>query len=109
MIPAGVKAPVLQDIFLRRYTATTRPFIPLHCDHAAVTLNVCLSGHENDKNPEAGALQRGGQLVALHADSVRVLHRGEGEATAHTSALLHGVTRIHQGERHTMILFYEYT
>ena len=96
------KFPLLGDIFLRRYTSTTRPFIPFHCDHAAFTVNIALGGRENGSGGEEG----GGHLVALHRNSIVTLLRNEGEATAHTSALLHGVSRITSGERHTMIMFF---
>ncbi len=102
-------------MFVRRYTASTRPFIPFHCDNAAVTVNVALSGD--------GGME-GGKLLAVYAGAVREVGgkdgRREGEATAHASSLLHAVTRMTKGGgsgsrvesgrgRYSLIAFYDET
>ena len=49
---------------------------------------------------------RGGRLVALYNGAVRTITRGEGEATVHSSSLMHGVTRTLAGERYSLIMFF---
>jgi len=89
---------VVRDIFLRRYTADTRPFIPFHCDHAMVTVNICLTEH--------GETDGDGALIGLHDKKIVEFKRVEGDGTAHTSTLLHGVARIEEGTRYTCIIFF---
>lgn len=84
------------QIFVRRYAPNTRPWTPFHVDSARVTINVALS--------DEGACA-GGELLAVHGDGVRAVVRGEGEATVHSSELLHGVSRLASGGRHTLIIF----
>ena len=49
---------------------------------------------------------RGGRLVALYNGAVRTITRGEGEATVHSSSLMHGVTRTLAGQRYSLIMFF---
>ena len=49
----------------------------------------------------------GGVLLGVYNGSVRVLARRAGDATVHPSSLLHGVSRMHAGERYTLILFFQ--
>ena len=94
-------------MFVRRYSTTTRPWIPFHCDSAAVTVNVALSGD--------GGME-GGRLLAVYAGAVREVGGGdgrrEGEATVHASSLLHAVTRMTEGGggdryRYSLIAFFD--
>jgi hypothetical protein len=92
-------------IFARRYTAATRPWCPLHEDKAELTINVALA----DDSCEPGACEGGaadGRLVGLFERGIRAVERAEGEATIHTSALRHGVTRVRAGERSSLIVFF---
>ena len=44
--------------------------------------------------------------MALYNGAVRTIARGEGEATVHSSSLMHGVTRTLAGERYSLIMFF---
>ena len=48
----------------------------------------------------------GGRLLGVYDGGVHVVPRAEGDATVHSSSLLHGVTRMHSGVRYSMIMFY---
>ena len=89
----------IQRVFVRRYTARERPWFALHMDTAALTANVALS---------ADALHEGGRLLTLvGSEGLVAIERGEGEATVHPSALLHGVSRMRgQAVRYSLICFY---
>ena len=104
-------------IFVRRYSARGRPWNPFHVDGSAVTLNVALS---DDGVGEAagvaaaaaaagaGGRLLGGRLLACVRGAVRALGpRREGEATVHSSQLLHGVSRMLRGSapRYALIVF----
>ena len=84
-------------IFARRYSRQSRPWFPLHPDSAAITVNVALSDD---------AEHTGGRLVGLYDGRIQTLERAEGEAVVHTSALIHGVTRMSEGVRYSLILFF---
>ena len=89
------------EFFVRRYSSGTRPWIPFHCDTVSVTLNVAL----NDDCEFCG-----GTLLALCGGEVRAIHRAEGEATVHRSALLHAVTRMQAGgSRYSLVIFVHVT
>ena len=83
--------------FVRRYTATTRPWFTFHTDSADLTANIALS---------ADAGHAGGALLGLLEGTVQHIERGEGEATVHPSSLLHGVSRMRGGVRYSLIVFY---
>ena len=88
-------------IFLRQYSADARPWIPFHCDSAAVTVNMALCSHE---------LVEGGCLLVLSEDAVQSIHpRMMGEATVHDSSLLHAVSRVTSAGhgRYSLIIFYD--
>ena len=86
-------------MFVRRYSADTRPFIPFHCDSARVTVNVALN---DDRDFE------GGELLALYGQRIRdIKARTAGEATVHASSLLHAVREMTYGVRYSLIVFYE--
>ena len=85
------------EMFVRRYSPMTRPWIPFHCDRAAYTVNVALSDD---------SLHSGGLLVAICGGGVQAIPRQEGDATAHSSNLCHAVTRMEAGTRYSLILFF---
>mmetsp|Transcript_44116 Transcript_44116/g.143525 ORF Transcript_44116/g.143525 Transcript_44116/m.143525 type:complete len:242 (-) Transcript_44116:43-768(-) len=86
------------EIFVRRYSAATRPWVGFHFDRSSLTMNVALS---DDQGLEGGA------LLAIVGGEVVRCDRAEGTATLHASTLLHAVTRV-QGPaaRYSLILFY---
>ena len=84
------------EMFIRRYTADTRPWIPFHCDRAAVTVNVALADD---------SAHGGGRLVAVADQAIVPIERVEGEATVHSSKLLHAVTCMTSGVRYALIIF----
>lgn len=88
---------LLIKAFIRRYSAETRPFNPFHKDTCGTTVNVALS-------PDSG--HQGGRLLGVCDGKVQVLERDEGEATVHSSDMLHGVSRMTDGVRYSLILFF---
>ena len=84
------------EIFVRRYTPNTRPWIPFHCDRAACTINVSLADD---------ACHDGGRLVAIIGGCAQAIERDEGEATVHSSRLCHAVSRMRAGVRYSLIVF----
>ena len=93
--------PPLLSAAVRRYSpdasAHDQPWTSFHFDAAGTTVNVALSPRGSHE---------GGDLVVVFDGSVHAIGRGEGEATAHSSSLLHGVTRITKGVRYSLILFF---
>jgi predicted 2-oxoglutarate/Fe(II)-dependent dioxygenase YbiX len=89
--------PEAHEIFVRRYTATTRPWFPFHKDRSELTINVALSD-----DAEHG----GGRLIALLDGEVRAIERGEGCATIHPSSFMHAVSRMTNGARYSLIIFF---
>ena len=85
----------------RRYSPAVsehdQPWTSFHFDAAAMTVNVALS-------PKGS--HEGGELLAVFGNGVRHVARDEGEATAHSSSLLHGVSRITRGVRYSLIMFF---
>ena len=49
----------------------------------------------------------GGRLLGVFNGRVQQVVRGEGEATVHSSKLLHGVTKMTSGTRYSLILFFD--
>ena len=88
----------LQEMFVRRYSPGTRPWIPFHPDRYEITVNVALS---------ADVDHSGGRLLGVFGGAVQELLRSEGEATVHSSSLLHAVTRMTGGTRYSLILFFD--
>ena len=84
-------------VFVRTYSLGGRPYIPFHCDSARYTINVALN---------ADAEFEGGRLLVLHAGKVRSVERTMGEAVAHPSTLMHGVSAMSAGVRHSLIVFF---
>lgn len=92
------EALTLQEAFVRRYSPETRPILKFHSDAFELTVNVALS---------ADAAHGGGKLIGLFAGEVRALDRKEGDATVHSSSLLHAVSRMTSGTRYSLILFFD--
>ena len=92
------------EIFVRRYSARTRPWLNFHCDRARCTINVALSQHTHRL--------RGGQLLAIVDGGITAIDRSEGDATVHSSRLCHAVSRMlpssggADDERFSLILFF---
>lgn len=90
----------LFDCFLRRYSAAAdgdQLLTSFHMDTADVTVNVALT---DDAQIE------GGVLLGVYGHGVHSIVRAEGDATVHSSSLLHGVTRMRAGTRYSMIMFH---
>ena len=89
---------------LRRYSPETerqeQPLTSFHFDSAALTVNVALT--------DDGVLD-GGSLLGVYGGKVHRIRRGEGEATVHSSSLLHGVSMLRRGVRYSLICFFTIT
>ena len=85
------------DLFVRRYTRDTRPWIAFHQDVSNVTLNVALSDD---------AHHDGGRLHAILEGRHQVITRAEGEATAHADDVMHAVSAMRGGVRYSLIAFF---
>jgi predicted 2-oxoglutarate/Fe(II)-dependent dioxygenase YbiX len=82
---------------MRSYSVGGRPFIPFHCDSARYTANIALNADEEFE---------GGKLLVLYNEQVRAIERATGEVTAHPSTLMHGVSAMTAGTRHSLIVFF---
>jgi len=92
----------LAGSFARRYVADAsgheQPLTSFHFDSAALTVNVALS---------ADADVDGGRLLGVYDNAVHCIDRRAGDATVHSSSLLHGVTCMRgKGIRYSLILFF---
>ena len=90
----------LFDCFLRRYSPAAdgdQLLTSFHMDTADVTVNVALTDD---------AQLEGGVLLGVYGHGVHSIVRAEGDATVHSSSLLHGVTRMRAGTRYSMIMFH---
>ena len=85
------------EIFIRRYSNDTRPWIGFHRDACAVTVNVSLG---NDEDHE------GGRLLVVLDEGVQVLVRGMGDVTVHPSCVLHAVSAMKSGTRYSLLIFF---
>jgi hypothetical protein len=95
---AAIAGLQLRQAFVRRYSATERPWFSFHTDRAPLTANVALTADD-----ECG----GGRLLAVCGGRVRELARREGDATVHPAALLHGVGCVRAfGARYSLLLFW---
>ena len=91
----------ISGIFARRYAAAggEQPWTSFHFDNAAVTVNVALTDDAD--------LAGGGRLLGVYGGAVHAIERKEGDATVHSSSLLHGVARVHGASvRYSLILFF---
>ena len=93
-------APRAIECFIRKFSSETRPWIKMHADVAAITVNIALTSDDNRAT---------GRLLGVFDHAVRQIPRNMGDATVHSSSLLHGVSRMPNGEppRYTLILFFE--
>ena len=85
------------EIFVRRYTPSTRPWFPFHKDRSELTINVALADD---------AAHGGGRLICLLDGAVQLEERVEGAATVHPSSLMHAVSRMTSGARFSLIIFF---
>ncbi len=85
------------NVFIRRYSRDTRPWIGFHTDLSTVTVNVALS---------ADASHEGGHLHAILDGKHQMIEREEGEATVHGDDVMHGVSAMRGGVRYALILFF---
>jgi hypothetical protein len=85
------------NIFLRKYSPATRPYITFHADTCSCTANIALSGDEE---------LAGGRLLALNGGRLERIDRAAGAAVVHAGDLVHGVSRVERGSRYALILFY---
>lgn len=106
-----------REIFVRRYSTDTRPWIPFHCDRSAVTVNVALGDDSAFSGgellacvPSAPTSGETGPSESCQLEGsgggLRIVRRREGEATVHSSGLLHGVRMMTAGNRYSLILFF---
>ena len=86
----------LEQAFVRRYSHDTRPYNPFHQDRFALTINVALSADDD---------HGGGCLLGVWNGQIARIERAEGEATMHSSELVHAVTMMTHGVRYSLILF----
>ena len=84
------------DLFVRRYTRETRPWIAFHHDVSSLTINVAL----NDD-----ACFEGGRHAIVNAKHT-IIEREEGEATAHGDDVMHAVSAMRSGVRYSLIAFF---
>ena len=85
------------DLFVRRYTRDTRPWIAFHQDVSNITINVALS---------ADMSHEGGRLHAIIEGRHQVVTRAEGEATIHADDVMHAVSAMRGGVRYSLIAFF---
>ena len=91
----------LAGSFARRYMADARgqeqPLTSFQFASAAVTFNVALS--------YADAVS-GGRRLGDFCGAVQCIERQAGDASVHSSSLLHGVSRMRGGTRYSLICFF---
>lgn len=88
----------LEEAFVRRYSAGTRPWNVFHQDRARLTVNVAVS---------ADSAHTGGRLLGVFGGRIHTLERDEGDATVHSSDLFHAVTAMTDGVRYSLIMFFD--
>jgi hypothetical protein len=84
-------------VFVRRYSKSTRPWMPFHIDGNTYTANIALS------TPFA---HKGGQLVCLVGGRVQAFDRELGSAIIHGGGVCHAVTPVTEGTRYSLLLFF---
>ena len=87
----------IADIFVRRYSRDTRPWIGFHTDRSAVTVNVALA---------SDGTHEGGRLHAIIGGAHTIVEREEGEATVHGDDLMHAVSAMRAGVRYSLVMLY---
>jgi hypothetical protein len=84
-------------MFVRRYSANTRPWFPFHCDNNAYTANVALSSASDHE---------GGALLCLAGGALQSCVRELGAATVHGGDVCHAVTPVTSGTRYALLIFF---
>jgi hypothetical protein len=97
--PAGLSWNSYQEvsIMVRVYSPETRTYITFHSDTCDYTVNIALS----DKTEFMG-----GDLIALSEGRLQKVPCSRGAAAAHSSHLVHGVSKIRGGNRYSLIIFF---
>ena len=82
--------------FVRKYSTTSRPRLPFHCDGCDASISVNLvDGSEYD----------GGDLVMLSDNALMTAPRQAGSAAAHSADVAHAVTDLTRGVRWSLVVF----
>jgi hypothetical protein len=82
--------------FVRKYSTTSRPRLPFHCDGCDASISVNLvDGSEYD----------GGDLVMLSDNALLTAPRQAGSAAAHSADVAHAVTDLTRGVRWSLVVF----
>ena len=112
-VEGAASSPTAIECFIRKFSAQTRPWIRMHADVAAVTVNIALTDEVDESPPgddsRGGVRSGGGRLLGIYDGAVRAIARRAGDATVHPSSLLHGVSRMDPGvaARYTLIVFFQ--
>lgn len=83
-------------VFLRKYQADGRPWMPFHADGNAYTVNIALTSDDEVV---------GGRLLALYQQGLHVVPRHTGQATCHAGSVYHAVSAMQAGTRYSLICF----
>ena len=83
-------------VFLRKYQADGRPWMPFHADGNAYTVNIALNSDDEFV---------GGRLLALYQQGLHVVPRQTGNATCHAGSVYHAVSAMQAGTRYSLICF----
>ncbi|EKX36258.1 hypothetical protein GUITHDRAFT_117613 [Guillardia theta CCMP2712] len=84
-------------IFGRKYEDGGRTHLGFHIDTNRVTINISLS-------PQSSHL--GGNLLFLSGQALQLVRRDEGELSIHRGDVAHAVTKMQEGVRYSVILFF---
>jgi hypothetical protein len=85
------------QVYLRRYSRDTRPWLNFHTDRSHVTINIAVA---------ADATHEGGRLHAVLNGAHRIIEREEGEATVHTDDVMHAVSAMRGGVRYSLVILF---
>jgi len=88
---------LVPQVYVRRYSRDTRPWLNFHTDRSHVTINIALA---------ADATHEGGRLHAVLNGAHRIIEREEGEATVHTDDVMHAVSAMRGGVRYSLVLLF---
>ena len=81
---------------MRKYSTTSRPRLPFHCDGCDASISVNLvDGSDYD----------GGDLVMLSDNALLTAPRQAGSAAAHSADVAHAVTDLTRGVRWSLVVF----
>ncbi len=84
------------SIFLRMYSPQTRPYIAFHSDICRYTCVVAL----NDSREYDG-----GRFVMIADNRLQIAPWQAGKALLHAGNLIHGVSKLTQGTRYSLVMF----